>query len=120
MTKAMKMSEPSMGASFRDPNGFVFKRDGTVYRQINTPYQQNYDRLFSSGLYDELTSKQLLIPHEEVKGKAADPSRAYKIIRPQAIEFISYPYEWSFSQLKDAALATLSIQKRALKKGMSL
>ena len=34
--------------------------------------------------------------------------------------FISYPYEWSFGQLKDAALATLSIQKRALKAGMSL
>jgi ribosomal protein L11 methylase PrmA len=39
---------------------------------------------------------------------------------PRKIPFISYPYEWSFQQLKDAALATLSIQKRALKYGMSL
>ncbi len=36
------------------------------------------------------------------------------------MSFISYPYEWSFGQLKDAALATLSIQKRALQYGMSL
>ena len=36
------------------------------------------------------------------------------------VPFISYPYEWSFGALKDAALATLSIQKRALKSGMSL
>ncbi|MGZ9223589.1 MAG: SAM-dependent methyltransferase, partial [Anaerolineales bacterium] len=47
-------------------------------------------------------------------------SAAYKIIQPERVPFISYPYEWSFGQLKDAALATLSIQRRALKAGMSL
>ena len=41
-------------------------------------------------------------------------------MQPDLVPFISYPYEWSFSQYKDAALATLSIQKRALKAGMSL
>ncbi|HLA08217.1 MAG TPA: hypothetical protein VJ022_12270, partial [Anaerolineales bacterium] len=44
----------------------------------------------------------------------------FKIIQPERVAFISYPYEWSFGQLKDAALATLSIQRRALKAGMSL
>jgi len=47
-------------------------------------------------------------------------SDAYKVIQPERVPFISYPYEWSFSQLKDAALATLSLQKRALKYDMSL
>ncbi|MBT7783273.1 MAG: class I SAM-dependent methyltransferase, partial [Anaerolineae bacterium] len=41
-------------------------------------------------------------------------------LQPEVIPFISYPYEWSFSQLKEAALATLAIQKRAIKAGMSL
>ena len=45
---------------------------------------------------------------------------AFKVIQPERVPFISYPYEWSFSQLKDAALATLSIHKRALKLGMLL
>ncbi len=45
---------------------------------------------------------------------------AFKVIQPERVPFISYPYEWSFSQLKDAALATLSIQKRAMKLDMSL
>jgi hypothetical protein len=45
---------------------------------------------------------------------------AYKVIRPEPIEFISYPYEWSFSQYQDAALATLEIQRRALGRGMTL
>jgi hypothetical protein len=39
---------------------------------------------------------------------------------PTRIEFISYPYEWSFSQLKDAALRTLDIQELSLNQGMTL
>jgi hypothetical protein len=47
-------------------------------------------------------------------------SNAYKIIRPKRIPFISYPYEWCFSQLKKAALATLNILKHSLKHEMVL
>jgi SAM-dependent methyltransferase len=50
----------------------------------------------------------------------AEKKLAFKVIRPEQVLFISYPYEWSFGEFKDAALATLSIQKRALKLGMSL
>ncbi|MFZ3171884.1 MAG: hypothetical protein WA118_07890 [Carboxydocellales bacterium] len=46
--------------------------------------------------------------------------QAYKIIKPEVIPFISYPYEWCFSQLKQAALATLQIQKLAMNYGMTL
>ena len=45
---------------------------------------------------------------------------AYKVIRPDRIHLISYPYEWSFSQYQDAALLTLEIQRLALGRGMSL
>ena len=34
-----------VGGSFRDPNGFVFVADGTVYRQVNERYRSNYDQL---------------------------------------------------------------------------
>jgi ribosomal protein L11 methylase PrmA len=73
-----------------------------------------------SGLYDKLVKAGLLIPHQEVEQTPVEKDAAYKILQPEAIPFISYPYEWSFSQYKDAALATLSIQKRALKTEMSL
>jgi ribosomal protein L11 methylase PrmA len=55
-----------------------------------------------------------------VSVEPAEPGSAHKVIQPEQIPFISYPYEWSFSQLKDAALATLEIQKRALEYEMSL
>ena len=47
-------------------------------------------------------------------------SNYYKTLLPERVPFISYPYEWCFSQLKDAALLTLRLQKIALKHGMSL
>lgn len=73
-----------------------------------------------SGLYDKLVKAGLLIPHVEVDQPPAETELFHKIIQPERVQFISYPYEWSFNQLKDAALATLSIQRRALKVGMSL
>ncbi len=109
-----------IGASFRDPSGFIFKRDGVLYRQVNKAYQKAYDKLMAGGVYDTLTIKGMLIPHEEVEEPAADPALAYKVIRPEMVPFVSYPYEWSFSQLKDAALLTLASTRAALEKGMIL
>ncbi|MFA6954569.1 MAG: SAM-dependent methyltransferase [Thermoanaerobaculia bacterium] len=109
--------EPS---SFRDPSGFLFRRDGVLYRQVNRQYRENFELLTGSGLLEELTTGGLMVPHEEV---AIDPPAGESrltVIRPQAVPFVSYPYEWSFSQLKDAALTTLEIQRRALERGMSL
>ncbi|MGE5222473.1 MAG: class I SAM-dependent methyltransferase [Omnitrophica WOR_2 bacterium] len=116
----MKSSSPVSGASFRDPSGFVFTRDGVLYRQVNRAYQPEYDRLYSSGLHQDLAGEGLLISHEEVDLPPQAQDIAYKVIRPERVPLISYPYEWSFSQLKDAALATLEIQKRALDHDMSL
>ncbi|HLA07328.1 MAG TPA: hypothetical protein VJ022_07790, partial [Anaerolineales bacterium] len=107
-------------ASFRDPSGFLFSRGGVLYRQVNRAYEQEFTRLMESGLYEKLVKAGLLIPHVEVDQAPAEGEAGFKIIQPERVAFISYPYEWSFGQLKDAALATLSIQRRALKAGMSL
>lgn len=105
-------------SSFRDPSGFVFLKNKILYRRIDYRYQDHYDLLISSGLYEDLTEAGFMVAHSEA-AKSLSPS-SYKVIRPEYIPFISYPYEWSFSQLKDAALLTLKIQKSALKRGMSL
>lgn len=107
-------------SSFRDPSGFLFQDNGRLYRQINQQYKVHFDRLMQSGLYDKLTQAGLLIPHHAAETDLARTDTAYQIIQPDIIPFISYPYEWSFSQLKDTALATLRIQKIALRHGMTL
>lgn len=122
MTKMTNQNPGSgqLSASFRDPSGFLFWRNGTLYRQINRQYEGEYAWLMESGLYDRLVKAGLLLTHVEVDEPAEQPDLAFKLIQPERVPFISYPYEWSFGQLKDAALATLSIQRRALKAGMSL
>jgi len=107
-------------SSFRDPSGFVFSREGTIFRQINEIYRDEYDFLNDSGLYSDLTESGLLIPHKEVQVQSNINDGGFKVIEPKPIPFISYPYEWSFNQMMDAALLTLEIQKRSLDHGMIL
>ncbi len=106
-------------SSFRDPSGFVFYSRGVVKRQINSCYARQYESLVRSGLYRELVVRGLLIPHKELEEEPLTPE-GIRIIRPQRIPFVSYPYEWSFSMLQEAALATLRIQQLALERGMTL
>jgi ribosomal protein L11 methylase PrmA len=117
------MSRPSNGAvpgSFRDPSGFVFERDGTLYRQVDERYREHYDLLVSSGLYDALTARGALVAHAEAPIELASAPGAYKVLEPERIPFVSYPYEWCFGQLKAAALLTLEIARTALDHGMVL
>jgi hypothetical protein len=109
-------------SSFRDPSGFLFTKDGQLFRQINECYRPNYQLLIASGLYQKLVAEGLLIPHIDLFEKlvARQSPEGWKIIQPQKLDFISYPYEWCFSQLKIAAQLTLKIQKIALGFGMSL
>lgn len=110
----------SLLSSFRDPSGFLFRREGRLFRQVNRIYAGHFDLLNRSGLYDLLTNQNLLVHHETADIPPADPDGVHTVIRPEEIPFISFPFEWSFSQLKDAALLTLRIQRESLKQGMSL
>ena len=109
-----------VSSSFRDPSGILFFVNGQVYRQVNQSYKNDYEKLMDSGLYDLLIKKKLLIPHEEVNIEPILNEKSYKIIKPQQIPFISYPYEWCFSELKEAALTTLEVQKISMDFGMTL
>lgn len=107
-------------ASFRDPSGFVFRRDGILYRQINGRYASDWKRLLSSGLHDALVASGRLIPAQIVALEFAFDDGAVEVIRPEPLGFLSYPYEWSFSQLKDAAILTLEVAEAALAQDMIL
>jgi ribosomal protein L11 methylase PrmA len=105
-------------ASFRDPSGFVFQWNNTYYRQVNKSYANDYDMLMGSGLYQHLLDKKLVIPHTETDEIIADQETWYKTLKPYQVPMITYPYEWCFEQLKDAALLTIKIVKASLDYGM--
>ena len=107
-------------ASFRDPSGFVFHWNGNYYRQVNSIYADDYNLLMNSGLYQHLVQSEWLVPHAETEVVIADENNWYKTLLPRQVAFITYPYEWCFTQLKDAALLTISILKASVAHGMIL
>jgi hypothetical protein len=114
------MGAEALGASYRDPSGFVYTRDGTLYRQVNRVFQDSFKAFLDSGFYAELEERRLLVPHRDAPiGLAASPD-AVAVLQPERVDFVSYPYEWSYGQLRDAALLTLELQERALTRGFTL
>lgn len=107
-------------ASFRDKDGRIFSVGGELYRGLSAQYLVHYEKLKASGLYDSLIRSGRLISGEEVTLPQVESSNYPVLLKPEKIPYISYPYEWSFSQYKDAALLTLLIQMEALEKGMTL
>jgi hypothetical protein len=112
-------SHPIPG-SFRDPSGFLFIKDEILLRQINHSYQADWELLEKSGLRKALLDSKAMVAFTEEPLTLAYNEDAYKIIRPEVIPLISYPYEWCFSQLQAAALHTMAIQKIAIQHGMIL
>jgi hypothetical protein len=107
-------------SSYRDPSGFIFEKNGILYRQVNTSFKEHFDHFIESGCYDQLVKKGLIIPHKNIEENFTRSSGYYKTISPERIELISYPYEWPFDMLKDAALLTLQLVKEALRYNMIL
>ena len=101
-------------ASFRDPAAGVYVIRDKVYREIYPAYFPEYDH-FMERIYPELIEQDLIVPHKEL-------SRSSDVItiEPSLVPFISYPYEWSFEMLKEAALVTLRVNEIAMEHGMML
>ena len=102
-------------SSFRDPSGYIYYENNKIYRYIDKSYFKEYDYLMSSGLYEELLKENLIISHKEV-----ERNENHILLEVDKVPYISYPYEWSFNELKDAALLTLKINLISLKYNMIL
>jgi len=107
-------------SSYRDPSGFLFYKDDVLYRQVNTVFKDDFDQFISSGLYQHLVDKNVLIPHKKIDENLTGSADWHQTILPEKIPFISYPYEWCFDMLKDAALVTLHAAQEAMNYGMIL
>ena len=107
-------------SSYRDPSGFIFTKDNTVYRQVNKVFKEQFNHFIESGCCEYLQRNRLLVRHEQVSENLLNSSDFYTILKPEKIHVISYPYEWSFDMLKDAALLTLQLVNDCLPFGTIL
>lgn len=108
------MTTKEHSASFRDPDGFVFYDQGILRRYLSPEIAAEFDSL--KPLYEALQAEGWLLNHSTPE-KREDGSL---VLTPEPLDFMSYPYEWCFSQLKDAARLTLAIQRKALEFGATL
>lgn len=112
--------------SFRDPSGFVFSHDGRMFRAIDQAFDVLYREPRTSKAIQQLIDRQLLVktwPVEDDHLRAIfqDNYSGFRcFLEHEKVPFISYPYEWSFSMLADAAIHTLRVQKELLSVGLSL
>ena len=81
---------------------------------------EDWDAFLASGLADRLIASGKLIGHEVADLSDAATADAKAVIKPEPIDFISYPYEWTFGELQDAALLTLDVELEALAAGWTL
>ena len=105
-------------ASFRDYHSIIGYEKDAIKRLLHKDYLPHYLQLINSGLYNHLIEKKLLVAHQENTSNL-NPDYPIELV-PDRVPFISYPYEWTFNQLKDAALLTLEINRISLEYGMIL
>lgn len=111
----MKSKAHRHPASFRDPSGYIVQEGSSIKRVINPIYFPVYDALCKVDFFSPLFKAKLLIPHVE-----QERSDEFIVLLPEQIQLVTYPYEWSFHQYKQAALLTLKLQNYALDRDFSL
>jgi ribosomal protein L11 methylase PrmA len=112
-------------ASFKDDAGKVFYFNNRVFRTVNNNYSEEYEYIKKKDIYNSLIEKKILINSWEVNKDIENEiklnfNNLYKILEHEKLEYWSYPYEWTFSQLKKAAIFHLDFQLNLLENNISL
>ena len=107
-------------ASFRDPDSRVFyAANGDVCRALSAAGLADWRRLSETTFFAKLVGEGRIVGSELVDAPAElDGYEA--VLRHERIPFVSYPYEWCFGMLRDAALLQLDLVAAALAEDMIL
>jgi SAM-dependent methyltransferase len=100
--------------SFRDPESRVFYAGNEVYRALSPDGLSDFEALRATGLLDDerVVRTEAAADTAALRGLLVHEPAA--VLRHERIPFVSYPYEWTFSMLKDAAMLQLDLLLSAL------
>lgn len=122
-TSAAKSLSPDRG-SFRDRNNRVYDDGTRIYRGISDEALHNWTKISSENFFKAMMRHSKVVPTELVDGMEIPHNSAASkwpaVMSHERVPFISYPYEWSFGMLKDAALLTLDLLERSIPNGWTL
>ena len=127
-TRTSMVASHSEPGSFRDRTSRVFYRDGAVLRGLDAHAVQEWEALKTRPFFQQFMAEGKIVHTEQLEPSGSSPpSHAGQgdkpwaaLLKHQTVPFISYPYEWPFSLLQDAALLTLELQAAALSADMTL
>ena len=105
--------------SFRDWDSRVFSADGRVLRVLTDDGLAGWRALAGSRLFAEAVAEGKLVATQEVDEPLPGLDAA-AVLEHERVPFVSYPYEWPFSMLRDAALLQLELLRRALNEDLTL
>jgi hypothetical protein len=109
--------------SFRDASNRVFYHHGEVFRSLSAEAAANWHQLRQTPFFQRLMASGAVVGTETESRSdvtALVPSQWAGVLRHERMPFISYPYEWTFGMLKDAALLHLDVLEQALEHGWTL
>ncbi|HEX5899842.1 MAG TPA: hypothetical protein VFY32_10635 [Solirubrobacteraceae bacterium] len=106
--------------SFRDPDSRVFYAGDAVYRALSSEGLADFRALQQAGLLEDprIVATELVDDGPELPATLVKETAG--VLRHERIPFVSYPYEWTFSMLKDAALLQLDLLLAALERDLVL
>jgi hypothetical protein len=106
--------------SFRDPESRVFYAGDDVYRALSADGLSDFEAVQGSGLLNDgrVVATERVQDVGSLKGLLVHEPAA--VLKHERIPFVSYPYEWPFSMLKDAALLQLDLLLASLGHGLVL
>ena len=114
-------------SSYRDPAGNVLISKGRVFRTIAESAWDNFRLVQASGILDKLSASGRVVATWPVSLADAPVELANilaygncLLVEHQRVPFISYPYEWSFTFLKRAALHHLDLHLDLLQSNFTL
>lgn len=108
--------------SFKDPEGRVFEYEGSIFRSMTTSAAERMLELQANETISKFVSQGLLIPSQivSVDDSGDFPFINETIMKHERIPVITYPCEWSFDMMRDAALTTLRLLLLCVARGLTL
>jgi ribosomal protein L11 methylase PrmA len=108
--------------SFRDPAGSVWRTEEGIFRTLNTQAAKEFLEVRDSGVLDSLIREGLIVKTQEVSLDSLGQldNLPAMVLQHEVVPFFSYPYEWSFSLHKRAALFHLDLHLRLLEHNLTL
>jgi hypothetical protein len=111
-------------ASFRDPASTVAYLDGRVLRGLTKEGAEDFRALAAAPFFPRAMADGRLVGTAQVSLEEFPQSLRgdawVGVLEHQRIPLVTYPYEWTFSMLKDAALVHLDLLLEALDAGLTM